>query len=365
VEPPALVVPRYLVKEVLQTLVVVLAVLLLIFVGRHFARYLAEAAAGDLPAELILRLLSMLTVGASVMLIPFAFFIAVLLAFGRLYRDNEMTALFAAGVSVLQVARPVFGLAAVLALIVAWLAFYGAPWAAENSVEAREQSDARSDLASIGAGQFREVGADRSVFYVESLSPQKDRMRHVFIHRNTEDGTSLFAAESGYQHVDPNSGDRFLVLLNGKRYEGTPGSAAFRVHDYQKASIRIEPREVQSLRRKRDARPTSELIGSDDTHDVAELQRRISMPLSLVLLGMLGVLVSRTSPREGRYARLLGAILIYVIYNNLMGVAQSWVQRGVVTPAVGMWWVHGLLLFTIAWLALRQQGWRRLSLRRS
>jgi lipopolysaccharide export system permease protein len=360
-----LVVPRYLVKEVLQTLLVVLAVLLLIFVGRHFARYLAEAAAGDIPAELILRLLSMLTVSASVMLIPFAFFIAVLLAFGRLYRDNEMTALFAAGVSVLQVARPVLGLGAVVALVVAWLAFYGAPWAVESSIEAREQADARSDLASIGAGQFREVGMDRSVFYVESLSAEKDRMSHVFIQRTSADGTSLFAAESGFQHVDPGTGDRFLVLLNGKRYEGTPGAADFRVHEYEQASIRVESREVQSLRRKRDARPTAELVNSSDVRDVAELQRRVSMPISLLLLGMLAVLVSRTSPREGRYARLLGAILIYVIYNNLMGVAQSWVQRGVVGPGVGMWWVHGLLLATIGWLALKQQGWRHLLLKRA
>lgn len=357
-ETRALVVSRYLVKEVLQSLVVVLAVLLLIFIGRHFARYLAEAAAGDLPAELILRLLSMLTISASVLLIPFAFFISVLLAFGRLYRDSEMTALAAAGVGVGRVARPVMALAVLLAGLVAWLALYAAPWAAERGLVVREHAEAESDLASIGAGQFREIGADRSVFYVEGLSAERSVMNHVFVQRTTTDTTSIFAANSGYQYVDENSGDRYLVLLDGKRYEGSPGSAEFRIHEYAKASFRIEPEEVRARVRKRDAIPTAMLIGSTDKRDVAELQRRVSMPLSVLLLGLLAVLLSRTSPREGRYARLFGAILIYVIYNNLMGAAQSWVQRGVVEPAIGMWWVHGLLAITIVWLLGQHYGWR-------
>ncbi len=355
-----MVVSRYLVREVLQSLVVVLAVLLLIFIGRHFARYLAEAAAGELPAELIFRLLAMLTINASVMLIPFAFFIAVLLAFGRLYRDSEMTALAAAGLGLARVARPIFFLSLGLAGFVGWLALYAAPWAARQGIEVREQAEAQSDLASIGAGQFREVGVDRSVFYVESLSNDRSVMNHVFVQRTTPDGTSMFAANSGYQYVDANSGERYLVLLDGRRYEGTPGNTAFRIHDYAKASFRIEPLEVRARSPKQDSIATTELFQSTDIRDTAELQRRFSMPLSLLLLGALAVFVSRTSPREGRYARLFGAILIYVIYNNLMGAALSWVQRGAVPTSVGLWWVHGLLLTAIVALVGKHYGWRYL-----
>lgn len=358
-----MVVQRYLIKEVLQTLLAVLAVLLLIFLGRHFARYLAEAASGELPAELILRLLTTLTLSSSVLLVPFAFFIAVLLAFGRLYRDNEMTALAAAGLGTGRVLRPITALSLVVAALVAWLSLIVSPWAVEQGMQLREQAEAQSELSNISAGQFREIGMGHSVFYIESLSADKKLMNHVFVQNSTPSGDDLFVANNGYQYTDPQNGDSFLVLLDGRRYEGNPTTEHFRIHEYAKATVRMEPKGLQPHARKRDALSTRALFESDDVLDQAELQWRISMPISAFLLGLLAVLLSRTSPREGRYARLFGAILIYIIYNNLMGVAQNWLQRGNVSPTFGMWWVHILLLVVIAGLVAQQNGWRYLGTR--
>ncbi len=359
-----MVIQRYLIKEVLQTLLAVLAVLLLIFLSRHFARYLAEAAAGELPTELVLRLLTTLTLSSSVLLVPFAFYIAVLLAFGRLYRDNEMTALAASGMGAVRVLRPMALLSAVVAALVAGLSMVVSPWAVEQSLQLREQAEMQSELANIGAGQFRDIGANRGVFYIESLSADKKLMNHVFVKNTTPGGDDLFIANHGYQYTDPQSGDSFLVLLDGRRYQGNPTAEHFRIHEYAKASVRMEPKQVRLRARHRDAQPTRALLGSDNIQDIAELQWRISMPVSALLLGLLAVLVSRTSPREGRYGRLLGAILIYIIYNNLMGFAQNGLQRGSVPPVLGMWWVHALLIIVIAGLAAHQSGWRMLAARR-
>lgn len=360
-EPPQkhhrLVIQRYLIKEILQTLFAVLGVLLLIFLGRHFARYLAEAASGELPAELIFRLLTTLTLSSSVLLVPFAFYIAVLLAFGRLYRDNEMTALAAAGIGSNRVLRPIGLLSLGVAALVAWLSLVVSPWAVEQGMQLREQAEAQSELSNISAGQFHEMARGQSVFYIESLSPDKKLMNRVFVKNTTPTGDDLFAANHGYQYTDAQTGDSFVVLLDGRRYEGNPGAANFRIHEYAKASVRMEPKEVHPRARKRDAQSTRALFQSDDIDDTAELQWRISMPVSALLLGLLAVLVSRTSPREGRYARLFAAILIYIIYNNLMGVAQNGLQRGTLPPALGMWWVHGLLAVVITGLAAHQYGW--------
>lgn len=353
-----MVVQRYLFKEILQTLLAVFGILLLIFLGRHFARYLAESAAGQLHAELIFRLLSTLTLSSSVLLIPFAFYIAVLLAFGRLYRDNEMTALAAAGVGVGQVLRPIMVLSCLVAVIVSWLALSVSPWAVEQGIKLREQSEAKSELSDVSAGRFRSFNMQNGVFYVESVSNDKKLMNRVFVRNMATPGGDVLAAENGYRYTDESTGDEFLVLLNGNRYEGNPGDENFRIHEYAKTSVRIEARAVQPRARKRDAIPTMTLWRSDDPRDIAELQWRLSMPLSAVLLGVLAVLVSRTSPREGRYARLFGAILIYIVYFNLMGVALSWVQHGVVSPMLGMWWVHALLLVLVLVMAFRHYGWR-------
>lgn len=355
-----MVVQRYLFREILQTLLAVFGILLLIFLGRHFARYLAEAAAGQMHAELIFRLLSTLTLSSSVLLIPFAFYIAVLLAFGRLYRDNEMTALAAAGVGVGRVLRPIVLLSCLVAVLVAWLALSVSPWAVEQGIKLREQAEAKSELSDVSAGQFRSFDMQRGVFYVESVSNDKQLMNRVFVRNTATPGGDVLAAENGYRYTDERTGDEFLVLLNGHRYEGNPGSEHFRIHEYAKTSVRLEAKAVQPRTRKRDSVPTMALWQSDDPRDIAELQWRLSMPLSAILLGVLAVLVSRTTPREGRYARLFGAILIYIVYFNLMGVAQSWTQRGIVSTTLGMWWVHALVLSLVLVMAFRHYGARYL-----
>jgi lipopolysaccharide export system permease protein len=272
--------------------------------------------------------------------------------------------LAAAGMGTGRVLRPIALLSFGIAALVAWLSLVVSPWAVEQGMQLREQAEAQSELSSISAGQFREIGTDHSVFYVESLSADKKLMNHVFVRNSTPSGDDLFAANNGYQYTDPQTGDGFLVLLDGRRYEGNPGAEHFRIHEFAKASVRMDPKEVRPHARKRDAQSTSALFNSEDINDAAELQWRLSMPISAMLLGLLAVLVSRTSPREGRYARLFGAILIYIIYNNLMGVAQNWLQRGKVSPALGMWWVHVLLIIVIAGLLAHQYGWRYLSARR-
>lgn len=356
-----MVIQRYLVKEVLQTMIAVLALLLLVFLGRHFARYLAEAAAGELPAELIFKLLTTLTLSYLHLLLPFSFYLAVLLAFGRLYRDNEMTALSASGVGTLGVLTPIVGLGLAVAGLVGGLALAVSPWAAERSVQLREQAEARSDLQNIVAGQFREMGTQGSVFYVEQMSDDKQLMKRVFVQNTNTQEMDIFAAQSAYQHIDEKSGDRFLVLLDGRRYEGIPGSAEFRVHEYAKNSIRVDQKEIQQRSRKRDAQPTGHLIGSDDPLDRAELQWRLSMPLSALLLAILAVLLSRTSPREGRYARLFGAILVFIVYLNLMGVGRMWMERGApISQLLGLWWVHVLLSGLIAVFLIKHYGFRYL-----
>lgn len=354
-----MVVHRYLFREILQTLLAVFGILLLIFLGQRFTRYLADAAAGQLQVELIFRLLSTVTLGSTVILVPFAFYIAVLLAFGRLYRDNEMTALAAAGVGLGQVLRPIVALSCVVAVFVSWLALSVGPWAVEQGIKLREQVEAKSDLSVISAGQFRSFDMQHGVFYVENVADTK-LMNRIFVRTTTAPGGDVLAAESGYRYTDEHTGDEFLVLLNGHRYEGDPGSEHFRVYEYAKASVRLEAKAVQPLTRKRDSTPTMALWQSDDPRDIAELQWRLSMPLSTILLGVLAVLVSRTTPREGRYARLFGAILIYIIYFNLMAIAQSWTQRSVVPASLGMWWVHVVLLSLIALMVIRHFGWRYL-----
>jgi lipopolysaccharide export system permease protein len=360
------VIDRYLAKEVLQTLLAVLVVLLLIFMGRYFALYLADASVGDITGDIVLKMLFLRTITSLSVMLPFGLFVAVLVAFGRMYKDSEMTALAACGVGPGRVLGTVIVIAVVCSGLVLVLALWSTPWAHEKALQVREQAQSGTAFETVAAGQFNNIGSGQQVFYVEALSDDASLLNNVFIQTETDDGKlDIFSARSGYQTVDPKTGARYLVLVDGYRYQGLPGSLDFKISSYEKNAVRLDEQGVEPLRRKRWAIPSEELWGSDKLSDKAELQWRFAMPLATVLLAVLGVLLSRTSPRQGRFAKLFIAILVFVTYFNSLGMAISWVERGVIPAAVGLWWVHGLLMVLIAVLAIRHWGsrwlWHRLT----
>jgi len=356
---------RYLAKEVLQTLLAVLVVLLLIFMGRYFSLYLADASAGEISGDIVLEMLLLRTITSLSVMLPFGLFVAVLLAFGRLYKDSEMTALAACGLGPGRVLMIVGVISLGCAVLVAGLSFWGTPWAHEQALQVREQARTGSAFEAVVAGQFNKIGSAGQVFYVQGLSEDRTQLHDVFIQSKTPDGQlDIFSARSGYQSIDPKTGARYLVLVDGYRYQGLPGSADFRIHQYQKNAVRLDEQDVAPLRRTHWSIPSSALWDSPRAADKAELQWRFSMPLATVLLALLAVLLSRTSPRQGRFAKLFIAILIFVTYYNSLGVAMSWMQRGIVPAAIGLWWVHLALLLLIVVLAVRHWGrrwlWERL-----
>lgn len=349
-----------MIKEVLQGFLAVMLLLLLVFVGRHFARYLADAAAGKFSGELVFTLLIPYLLKSSVLLLPFCLYIAVLLAFGRLYRDNEMTIMGACGISIAQIVRTVFLTSLMFASVVAAFSFYISPWAVEWGIQIREQAEAQSELTGLVEGRFKHFGSDNRVYYVEKISEDKRQMSNVFIQNRQENRIDLFSARKGYQYVDENTGDRFLVLQDGYRYEGEPGKSGFKLSQYDTSAVRIQDNDVKRRFRHQDAKPTSVLFGSKQPREQAELHWRIAMPVSAILLAVMAVFLGKTTPRQGKYSKIVVAILIYVVYNNLMGVAQSWIQRGEMLAPLGIWWVHALALLMIAGLYFKQYGYHGL-----
>jgi len=350
-----LIIKRYLWKELLTTFAGVFLVLVLIFAGQSLVRILGAAAVGGVPADLVFMTVGLQLLIALGQLIPFAWFITILLAFGRLYKDNEMTIFAACGVSILQIMRMVMPGVLICALVVATLGLWLKPWAEESVYQLIDEAASRSDITGIAEGSFNKI-KQGGMFYVESFNHDRSRMENIFIQGPSTDRYDIFSAPISRQLIDAESGDRYLVLYDGYRYETDPKSGDFLVYEYQEASVRVEEPEVTPGQRKRRAYPTDQLLASDDPRDMAEFHWRIAMPISVVLLSILAILMSYTTPREGRFAKLFGAILIYVVYSNLMGVGQAWMGAGKVPGLLGLWWVHGLVLLVAVILYVRRYG---------
>lgn len=354
-----IIVNRYLVREALFSWLAVTGVLLVIISSHRFARFLAEAAAGKLPGAAVFELLGYGSVGFLAVLVPVGFFLGLLMAFGRLYRDSEMTALIACGVGPRDLYRPVFALAVVAAVLHAGITLYASPWAAEQALKARRTAEKEAELGVFEAGRFKSVRGGEAVFYAEDIDPQTGVLQGLFLSQREEGHKRVVVrAATGEQRLDPDTGRRMLVLRDGLRYDGIPGQGDYRVLHFAEHGVEIAPSAPDLATSKREGVPTAALLGSGDPRDVAELQWRISGPVTLLVLTFIAVPLSRTRPREGRYGRVVVGVLVYVVYSNLLGVARLALEREQLPAWIGLWPVHIAFLVAGAFLLAQYLGWR-------
>lgn len=354
-----LILDRYLFRETFQAWLGVTGVLLLILLSSRFARYLGEAAAGKLPGEAVFSLLGLAVVNYLTILIPVGLLFAIMLALGRLYRDSEMVTMMSCGIGPREIYRPMFWLGGALALVLLGMALYVSPWAAGQSNIVRKNAERDAELSLFEAGRFKGSQDGSRVFYAERSANNGARLENVFIHAYEDEGATVVSAPRGGQVQNPDTGRRLLMLEDGYRYEGTPGRADYQIVQFGVHGIDLKPDAPDYRSSKRDLISTTQLLESDDPGDLAELQWRLSIPLMALVFTLLAVPLAKTSPRQGRYAKLVAAILIYVLYSNLLGISKVWLERGVLAPQIGLWWVP--VLFTMAGLIMlaQQNGWLR------
>ncbi|MFP4683332.1 MAG: LPS export ABC transporter permease LptF [Ectothiorhodospira sp.] len=353
---PLKVLDRYLIREMLFTLGAVTLVLVLIILGGMLARLLQEVTEGRIPADVLPGILLLGTLNALILLLPVSLFLAVMLTLGRLYKDSEMAALMACGVGYARLYRPVMALTLPLALILLVLSLTVGPWSKLQVDEIRAESSQRSDLVGVTPGRFLEPGIGGTVFFVESFSQDREVMNQVFIQRRVEGETQVLVARSASQETDPVSGQRFLVLQDGFRYDGSPGDRDFRIIRFDTHGVRLPDPGAARVRNRTDNIPTGKLWGDDRTDYRAELQWRLSAPASMLLLALLALPLAHTAPRKGRFARLALAVGVYVVYAQMQILAKDWFADGQLPPWLGMWWVHAVLGLLAVFLLMQRQG---------
>jgi lipopolysaccharide export system permease protein len=355
---------RYLLKEVLKALLAILAVLLLILLSNSFIKLLKEVASGDLSTHLLFQLLGLQMTTYLARLMPPAFFFAVLYAVGRMYRDSEVVALESCGVGGFRLYRSLLLVVLPVALLTGWLSLVLQPWSSRNSAELiASQEGKASELAGISAGRFNEYSKGDLVLYVASIDDRERRMRDVFIQQRRQGVLSLISAKSGFQRIDKVSGDRYLVLDDGYRYEGIPGQFDYQVSEFKRYALRIQEREGAVVEQHRKSLSNRALLASSAIQDQAEFQVRVSQILGLVVFAFLSLPLSRSMPRQGPFGRLVLAFVLYTLYLSLQGLAERWMIEGVTAPWLGIWWVH-LSLLLIGMIILlpdtrAYRSWRR------
>ena len=346
------IIDRAFYREVTQTSLVVTVIFVVLYVVISLVNLLAKAAAGKLAAHIIFVLLGLQTVKNLSLILPLAIFIAILLTLGRWYRDSEMTVLAACGVSLLYFLRPTWVVALWAAGMVALISFYFAP-VASSLIDKVKSENAGPYQFGIAPGQFNRARRGGSVFYVERVNKDAS-LENVFVSNEQLGKRGVLVAKSGYEFTNQKTGDRFLVLRNGTRYEGTPGHADYKILHYETYAVRIEPEISANPAAGLSELPTRRLFASDDRLLRAEWQWRLAKPISLFILATLALVFAYTDIHRGRFANLFTAIFIYFIYANLLGIAQAMIRQERIPVGLGLWWVHAGFALLTAYLIFRR-----------
>jgi len=343
--------------DLLRTLLAVWSVIVVIIVSRQFIRILDRAVEGQVSNQTLLIVLGLKTIIASAAFLPAALFMAVLMVLGRMYRDQEMSAVASAGGGAGTVYRAIFLLIFPLSVLSAGLSFYVSPWAEATMEQMMHQDKESADLRGIAAGKFSEYSQGDLVFYVEKIDDDKT-MHDVFVQHRQGARLAIINAEAGRLRDLPDG--RYIVLENGERVQGQPGAVNYVLEQFSEYAVRMETKE-SAAKFEKESVASSTLASSGQITDIAELQRRFSIPMGILLLSFIAVPLAQMSPRGGVYGNMLVGFLIYFSYGNLIRVSQSWVMNQTIPAWLGVFGVNTLLLLVGGILLARLYGWQWLA----
>ena len=355
---------RYLAREMLQVMFAVTAIVLLIIMSGRFVNYLAQAASGSLNADFLFAIMGYRMPEFLVMIIPLGLFLGIIMAYGRLYVENEMTILSVCGMSQNQLLCMTMVPALAVMALVAFLSLFLAPEGIRQVELLLAKQDSMTEFDTLAPGRFQVLEGGSRVTYTESLANERQLMEKVFIASRGEQGSpvmSLVLADQGRLSTTEQQGQRYLILRDGFRYDLTPGVAEVRITEYEHYGLRMEERPIKNEISREQALPTQVLLVSDNTTHIAEWQWRLSLPLVVPIIVLLAVPLSRVNPRQGRFVKLLPGVLMYLMYLALLIYARGAVDDQRLPSWPGVWWVHGIYLLAGLAMLCREPLQRKLA----
>ncbi len=365
-----MIIQRYLVKEIMLSFLGTLFVLLLIIVGNIFVRLLGDVSAGNLPVEVLGKLVSLQSINVMIKLTPIALLIGMMLAFGRLYRDHEILALHASGVGPKQFYKGIFLFVGPLTLLMAALVLFVVPNIEQASQDIKREIKQRPEAAGIPVGEFMHANMNgkKLTLFVEDIDKENVVMQKVFLHledkkteedsigRNTSENTEMIlTGKQALLYINPEAGSRIFKFKNGSLYSNNKNTGEFTIFKFKEHGLHVPALKV-SESRNLETKSFVTLLKNNDNESKAQIHWQLALIFSAPIMALLAFPLSYTTPRQGRYGKLAIGILLYAIYANLIITGQSKIEEGVIPNWLGLWWAHGIFIILALWLVRRQYG---------
>ncbi len=328
-------------------------VLLLVSLTSRFIQYLSQAVSGELASDVLLLLMFYRLPDFLLVILPLSLFLGIMLAYGRMYADNEMVVLLSSGISKIKLLVLACGSAGLVLIVMAALSMVIAPWGVRNTEALKQNQEQLTEIDLIVAGQFQSFGSGERVTHAEqtqNIAGQGRRLENVFVAINesvegeTQDRLRIIVADNARPQIDRETGARFMRLENVLQYDGLPGEANFSVGQFDVQAIRLPDASEFEVILEEETLTTGELLGFDNLAYQAELQWRISIILLVPVITLIAVPLSRVNPRQGQFSKLIPAALLYAAYFILLQLSRDMIDAGELSPMPGLWWVHVLFI---------------------
>jgi len=338
-----MIISRYLTRQILQVTAATTFILLAVVVLGRFLKYLAQASQGELDPAVLALLMSYRIPEFIQLILPLSLLLSILLAYGRMYAQNEMTVLAACGLS----ARRLLGItllsSALVGGTVGLLTFMVTPWGLINTDRLLEAQKDLNEFDVMVPGLFQNISRGQRTTYTENIIDNE--MQNVFMH---ESETGRVTVSRTAIPSQDEAGGRLVMLGDGSVSDNDEDG--FVLTRFEEMGVRLPERDIRfDITLEEKAMSTSSLWQSGELAHIAELQWRISLVLLIPLLTFLAVPLSRVSPRQGQFAKMVPAVILYILYFGLLLVSRDMVAEGKLSPILGLWWVHGIF-FVLGWL---------------
>ena len=345
----------------------VFLVLVTIMITTLVIRILGFAANGSVNPKDALVLITLATLGYMAVLLTVSLFVAVLIVLVRWYKDSEMIVWFASGLSITNLINPILRFATPLIIIITLLALFVWPWANRESTLISQRFQQRDDVSMVTAGQFKESAKAERVFFIEELDVDKSEIKNIFVADSKNGRLNIAVASTGFIQ-NSEGGEKSIVLNHGRRYEGQPTQPDFRILEFDEYATKIRNKEVLDPAPRDREKTIQELLNQSNPELInanhGELLWRIGLPLMALGLVLMAIPLAYVNPRLGNYTAMFYAVLIYLIYSNLLNLAQNFVSQGKMNVFIAAWPIH-LLAILIAVVLIRNRinpslkWWRR------
>lgn len=349
---------KYLIRELLHTLLAIVMVLLVVILSVTLVKYLSQTASGSLPLSSVISLIGIELPRFLAMLLPISFFLSIVLTYGKLFANSELLVMFSCGLSWWRLALYTLVPGLILAVLVGFLSCYVTPLMSYYRDNLLAISSAKANTLSLAAtGRFLSLG--NKVVYINHS--HGGTSRNLFIYqKQAHDKTRIILSPKGYMQPNREGKAKSLVLQDGRVYEAKIGEKNYQLLSFKQYQANLTHSLYSVSHQNTASMSTVALLQHPGVRQLTQFQWRLALPITVLIVGLLGVAICGVGPRKGRYSKLINAILLFIIYFNLITVVRSWMSQGEWPLGLGLWSIEIVFaLYAVSKLSYLD-GWIKL-----